>query len=69
MFDSCYVVRAVFLWRFFSFQSPVSMKVTLRQLLTGINLNLADCLEMEYRISQHCVEAQKDFYEGVRAGK
>ena len=45
------------------------MKVTLRQLLTGINLNLADCLEMEYRISQHCVEAQKDFYEGVRAGK
>ena len=43
------------------------MKITLRQLLTGINLNLQDCLEMEYRLSQRCIE-DKDFYEGVRAG-
>ena len=44
------------------------MKVTLEQLLRGINLTLQDCLEMEYRISQRCVEAKNDFYEGVRAG-
>ena len=49
------------------FQSPLSMKITLRQLLEGINLNLHDCLEMEYRLSQRCIE-DKDFYEGVRAG-
>ena len=49
------------------FQSPVSMKITLRQLQEGINLNLQDCLEMEYRLSQRCIE-DKDFYEGVRAG-
>ena len=43
------------------------MKITLRQLQEGINLNLQDCLEMEYRLSQRCIE-DKDFYEGVRAG-
>ena len=52
---------------YYLFQSPVSMKITLRQLLEGINLNLHDCLEMEYRLSQRCIE-DKDFYEGVRAG-
>lgn len=44
------------------------MKVTLRQLLDGETMTLQDCLVMEYRISQRCIEDQ-DFYEGVRAGK
>jgi len=43
------------------------MKVTLRQLLEGESMSLQDCLVMEYRISQHCME-DHDFYEGVRAG-
>lgn len=46
--------------------SPTSMKVTLRQLLEGETMSLQDCLVMEYRISQHCME-DHDFYEGVRA--
>ena len=51
----------------FYFQSPTSMKVTLKQLLRGAGLSLQDVLQMEYRISQRCIE-DKDFYEGVRAG-
>ena len=37
---------------FLPFQSPTSMKVTLRQLQEGSKLNLAECLKMEYRLSQ-----------------
>lgn len=46
--------------------SPTSMKVTLRQLQLGQTLNLAEMLQIEYRLSQHCLE-DNDFYEGVRA--
>ncbi|XP_069119775.1 3-hydroxyisobutyryl-CoA hydrolase, mitochondrial-like isoform X2 [Argopecten irradians] len=46
--------------------SPTSMKITLRQILEGRNLSLGDCLQMEYRLSQRCID-DKDFYEGVRA--
>ncbi|XP_060075927.1 3-hydroxyisobutyryl-CoA hydrolase, mitochondrial-like [Ylistrum balloti] len=46
--------------------SPTSMKITLRQILEGRNMPLGDCLQMEYRLSQRCIE-DKDFYEGVRA--
>lgn len=46
--------------------SPTSMKVTQRQLEYGGNMNLAEVLEMEYRISQQCME-QNDIYEGIRA--
>ncbi|KAK3105582.1 hypothetical protein FSP39_001027 [Pinctada imbricata] len=42
------------------------MKVTLRQLQEGENMDLQEVLEMEYRLSQRCIE-DKDFYEGVRA--
>lgn len=52
----------------FSFlKSPTSMKVTFRQLQMGKKLKLADELQMEYRLSQRCLE-DHDFYEGVRAG-
>ncbi|XP_031555713.1 3-hydroxyisobutyryl-CoA hydrolase, mitochondrial-like [Actinia tenebrosa] len=46
--------------------SPSSCKVTLRQLREGARMNLADCLQMEYRISQRFME-NEDFYEGIRA--
>ena len=44
------------------------MKITLRQLLEGVDLSLQEVLAMEYRLSQHCMQ-DKDFYEGVRAGE
>jgi len=46
--------------------SPTSMKITLRQLQEGSKLNLAECLKMEYRLSQRFMEGN-DFYEGIRA--
>ena len=44
------------------------MKVTLRQLQMGETMNLAEILQVEYRLSQRCLE-DHDFYEGVRAGE
>jgi hypothetical protein len=44
------------------------MKITLRQLRCGEKMSMAEVLQMEYRLSQRCVE-DKDFYEGVRAGE
>ncbi|KAJ8307022.1 hypothetical protein KUTeg_015106 [Tegillarca granosa] len=46
--------------------SPTSLKITLRQLLEGGAMNLQECLQMEYRLSQRCAE-DHDFTEGVRA--
>lgn len=46
--------------------SPVSMKITLRLLNEGATRTLQDDLQIEYRLSQRCIE-DKDFYEGVRA--
>jgi len=46
--------------------SPVSMKITMRQLEEGGKLSLAETLQMEYRMSQGCME-NDDFYEGIRA--
>jgi len=43
------------------------MKVTLRLLVEGENLTLAQDLKTEYRLSQRFM-SDKDFYEGVRAG-
>lgn len=47
--------------------SPISLKVTLKQLREGAKLRtLFECLTMEYRLSQRFME-DKDFYEGIRA--
>lgn len=46
--------------------SPTSLKVTLKQLTLGANLNLAECLRMEFRLGNHHVR-DSDFAEGVRA--
>lgn len=42
------------------------MKVTLKELLLGAKLSLADCLRMEFRLGNHHVR-DSDFAEGVRA--
>lgn len=44
------------------------MKITLRLINEGASKTLQDDLQTEYRLSQRCIE-DKDFYEGVRAGK
>ena len=47
--------------------SPTSLKITHQQLTKGAELcSLAECLKMEYRMSQWCIKGH-DFYEGVRA--
>jgi enoyl-CoA hydratase len=47
-------------------KSPTSLKITLRQLVTGRDYDLEAALSLEYRLTQH-VMAAHDFYEGVRA--
>jgi len=47
-------------------KSPLSMKVTFRQIREGANLDFADCMRMEWRLANRFA-ADHDFYEGVRA--
>ena len=47
-------------------KSPLSLKMTYRQLRAGAHLDFDDALTMEYRMSQGCM-AGHDFFEGVRA--
>lgn len=47
-------------------KSPTTMKVAFRQLREGRNLDLDDCMRMEYRLACRFIEG-RDFYEGVRA--
>jgi len=49
-------------------QSPTSLKLTFEELKRGKNLDLKDCLIMEYRIGQNVMKGH-DFFEGVRSGK
>jgi len=46
--------------------SPTSMKITLKLLELGSEMELQECLGIEYRLSQRCSE-DHDFKEGVRA--
>lgn len=43
--------------------SPLSLKVTLRQLKLGANKTLDECLQMEYRLAYRFLE-DSDFDEG-----
>ncbi len=47
-----------------SHMSPLSLKVTLRQMQLGAALDLEDVLKLEYRMSSHMMH-NPDFYEGV----
>jgi enoyl-CoA hydratase len=49
-----------------SAKSPISLKITLRQLQIGPDYDVEAALVLEYRLTQH-VMAAHDFYEGVRA--
>lgn len=43
--------------------SPTSLKITLREMNLGKNLDLHECLKMEYRLAVNCL-ANNDLYEG-----
>ncbi|HEX3652756.1 MAG TPA: enoyl-CoA hydratase/isomerase family protein [Rhizomicrobium sp.] len=47
-------------------KSPISSKVTFRQLRQGRHLSFDDCMRMEFRMVSHVMRGH-DFYEGVRA--
>lgn len=47
-------------------KSPTSLKVTLAQLTAGGELDMADCMRMEFRIVNRMLTGH-DFYEGIRA--
>lgn len=47
-------------------RSPTSLKIVMEQMKRGKNLSFSECLVMEYRLSQACMEGH-DFYEGIRA--
>jgi len=44
--------------------SPTSLKTSFKLLEMGANLELQECLQIEYRISQQCCE-NHDFIEGM----
>jgi enoyl-CoA hydratase len=46
--------------------SPTSLKITLRQLQLGAGFDVAQALQLEYRMTQHVMQ-RHDFFEGVRA--
>ena len=46
--------------------SPLSLRVTLRQLREGATLDFEDCMKMEFRLVRRFMRGH-DFYEGVRA--
>ncbi|CAG8548710.1 7782_t:CDS:2, partial [Scutellospora calospora] len=45
--------------------SPTSLKVTLKELRKGKNMDITDCLKMEYRLAQKFLE-KSDFARGVK---
>jgi len=47
-------------------KSPLSMKITLRQILAGAALDFEGCVRMEFRLACRFLTGQ-DFFEGVRA--
>ncbi|HET7594444.1 MAG TPA: enoyl-CoA hydratase/isomerase family protein, partial [Stellaceae bacterium] len=46
--------------------SPLSLKITFRQLQLGRGMSVEQALALEYRMTQH-VMAGHDFFEGIRA--
>ncbi len=46
--------------------SPISLKITLRQLQLGQGMSVEQALTLEYRMTQH-IMAGHDFFEGIRA--
>ncbi len=46
--------------------SPVSLKITFHQLELGRGMTIEEALALEYRMTQHVMQAH-DFFEGIRA--
>ena len=46
--------------------SPISLKVTFRQMQLGLGMDIEQALALEYRLTQH-VMAAHDFFEGIRS--
>jgi len=47
--------------------SPLAMAITLEQLKRCANRSFEDSMTIEYRMVQHCMRPDHDFFEGVRA--
>jgi enoyl-CoA hydratase/carnithine racemase len=47
--------------------SPLSMSITLEQLKRCANRSFEDTMTIEYRMAQHAMRPDHDFFEGVRA--
>jgi len=47
--------------------SPLAMSITLEQLKRCANRSFEDSMTIEYRMAQHCMRPDHDFFEGVRA--
>jgi len=47
--------------------SPTSLKITMKGLEEGASMDLQECLQIEYRLSQRCCE-DHDFIEGTMSG-
>ncbi|CAD7695360.1 unnamed protein product [Ostreobium quekettii] len=47
--------------------SPLSMALVFEQLTRLRDTDLANCLEIEFRLAQRCSRGDADFWEGVRA--
>src|SRR5258705_43932 len=47
--------------------SPLSMAITLEQLRRCANRSFEDTMTIEYRMAQHAMRPDHDFFEGVRA--
>ena len=47
--------------------SPLSMAITLEQLKRCATRSFEDAMTIEYRMVQHAMRADHDFFEGVRA--
>ena len=47
--------------------SPLAMAITLEQLKRCANRSFEDSMTIEYRMAQHCMRPDHDFFEGVRA--
>lgn len=47
--------------------SPLSQKVTLREIRQGAGASLENCLRAEFRMVHHCCMGRTDFTEGVTA--
>ena len=47
--------------------SPLAMAITLEQLRRCANRSFEDSMTIEYRMAQHCMRPDHDFFEGVRA--